>query len=236
MIGDSISWMQVVLFLVVIVVFVVTAIVTLLGITGKYEIKSRYLAPLVAGLLIENAAAVFYLFKTIDFSNNSNGVSAFIASLPEAVQADTPTLSRDKILSAIKDAEAAPRLRTEIDALEKENAAASKRVEDIEAKLDEGERHFLVRLVRFHRDASEFGSSLNFTYPPSASKHDLARRFLELLSEIGQYDGPIEADPEKAKEALEHYQTSLGFTQLGWYARPVFDAMVAAHLRVGNSN
>ncbi len=236
MIGNSISWMQVVLFLVVIAVFVVTAIVTLLGITGKFEIKSRYLAPLVAGLLIENAAAVFVLFKTIDFSNSPNGVSTFIDSLPKAVHAETATLSRDKILTAIDDAEMVPGLRTEIDALEKQNATANKRVSDLEAKLNEGERHFLVRLVRFHRDALEFGSSLNFTYPPSASKRDLAKRFLELLSEIGQYAGPIEADPEKAKEALERYQTSLGFTQLGWYSRPVFDAMVAAHLRVGNSN
>lgn len=48
-------------------IFVVTAIVTLLGVTNKITIKDRFLNALFASLLIELVVAMIALFKSADF-------------------------------------------------------------------------------------------------------------------------------------------------------------------------
>lgn len=52
-----------VLFMVVILVFVATATLTLLGISGALDIPESYLKPLVVALLVETAGAVLAAFK-----------------------------------------------------------------------------------------------------------------------------------------------------------------------------
>ena len=185
-------WMTTVLFIVGVVLFVATAFVTLRGITGKAQIKGLYLGPLVAGLLVENAGAVVYMFRTIDVSATS--ASRFIASLPEQVRAANPAASRDKIREMVEaanelreDTATVAELRSQVNELTGEKVAADARILQLEAEAEASGRHFLVRLVRFHRDASEFGNSLNFTYPPHPRKAELARRFLALLAEIGHH-------------------------------------------------
>lgn len=230
------SWMQAVLFLVVVGVFIATAVVTLRGLTGKVTVQRRYLGPLVAGLLLEVAGAVIFLFRTIDFSVTP--ASDFIATLPQEVSADTLTEARDNIRDIVNVARALPECQSKVSALQAKISkleAANASAETHIAALETAEEHFLVRLVRFHHDATDFGGSLNLTSPPHPRKKELASRLLELLAELGEYDGPIEPDPALAKDALIQYQQSKGFSQVGWYSRPTFDAMVADHLAVALS-
>lgn len=55
------------LFYTFLVIFIATAIVTLLGITGIIDIKEGYLTPLVAAFLIELGGAVIAIFKGTNF-------------------------------------------------------------------------------------------------------------------------------------------------------------------------
>lgn len=52
-----------VLFYSFIAIFIATAIITLLGITGKIKVAKRYLNPLFTGLILEVVAAVVLLFR-----------------------------------------------------------------------------------------------------------------------------------------------------------------------------
>ena len=56
-----------VLFIVVILVFVATATLTLLGVSGLHYVPDFYLKLLVGALLVENAGAVLAVFKTGQF-------------------------------------------------------------------------------------------------------------------------------------------------------------------------
>ena len=48
-------------------IFVVTSVVTLLGVTGVVGIDSRYLAGLVTAFLVESAGATIALFRGAEF-------------------------------------------------------------------------------------------------------------------------------------------------------------------------
>ncbi len=226
-------WMQAVLFVVVVGVFIATAVVTLRGITGKYQVRGRYLGPLVGGLLLEVAAVVIFMFQSIPFGQTTE---QFVSTLPARVQAPTVTEARDKIRAVVEEARSVPGLEAEVRSQESRISELTRGKEAAEARAEELERkagHFLVRLVDFHRDAAEIGNSVNLTYPQDPRKNDLARRLLELLAELGHYDGPVDAGPQIAKQVLIRYQRSKDFTNPGWYARPTFDAMVADHLALG---
>ena len=202
---------QIILFVVVLALFVATAIVTLLGVMGKVEVKGRYLGPLVAGLLLEVAASVMVMFSTINFDQET--ANDFIARLPPEVRAD----SSDSVVRSIED------LVTEL-------ATARSDTEVAQAEFAD---HFLVRLVEFHGDAAVFGGSLNITTPPDPRKADLARRLLEFLSEIDQYDGPLDVSAGEVKEALAAYQEARGLPGVSWYTSHTFNALVRDYINLG---
>lgn len=218
--------MEIVLFLVVIAIFLATAIVTLLGVAGRIRIEGKYLWPLVSGLLLENAAAVIFLFTATDFFNPSG--MEFIKTLPAQVRGSTLDESRSKIANLLKAAARVPDLNSKMGDLVQQNGKLRSRIE----KLERYEQHFLIRLVKLYRDAGEFGNSVNLVYPPSPQKRQICRRLQELLAELGYYDGSLDGDPETTREALIRYQTDKGFTVVGYFAKPTVDAMIADHLKL----
>lgn len=60
------------LFYAFIVIFILTAAVTLLGITNVISIKDKYLGPLCAALLIELVGSVIGIYRKVDFFDDNN--------------------------------------------------------------------------------------------------------------------------------------------------------------------
>jgi len=62
-------------------IFAVTAVITLLGITGVIKtIKEKYLNTLFTALILEVIAAVFLIFQGLDFAENPVNLSAIIVN------------------------------------------------------------------------------------------------------------------------------------------------------------
>ena len=97
-------------------------------------------------------------------------------------------------------------------------------------KVIEGlESDFIFRILSFHKVASCYGDSLNFTYTANnestkkcTEKLILAKRFLGFMAEINFYNGDVVESPELAESELKRYQDSKDFGRKGYYGRDVF--------------
>lgn len=97
-------------------------------------------------------------------------------------------------------------------------------------KVIEGlESDFIFRMLSFHKEASCYGDSLNFTYVTNnertkkcTAKLSLSKQFLGFMAEINFYDGDVVESPELAENELKRYQDSKDFGHKGYYGRDVF--------------
>jgi hypothetical protein len=62
------------LFYTILAIFIVTSVVTLLGVTGVIHIADGYLTALLSAFLIQSAAAVLAVFKRADFFSENEDV------------------------------------------------------------------------------------------------------------------------------------------------------------------
>jgi len=105
-------------------------------------------------------------------------------------------------------------------------------IEDLKNKVKviEGlESDFIFRVLSFHKEASCYGDSLNFTYiaknestKKCTAKKTLAKHFLGFMAEINFYDGDVLESPDLAENELKRYQDSKDFGHKGYYGRDVF--------------
>lgn len=107
-----------VLFIVFMAIFTITAIITLLGITGVLKnIKEKYLTPLFSALILEVVAAVILLFKQQDFSGEKVIPDAFYeaSSIEKSASTDVDILHFTEL---IKKGEQYSHLESTIDSLQ----------------------------------------------------------------------------------------------------------------------
>jgi hypothetical protein len=71
------------LFYTFLTLFVLTSIVTLLGVTGVITIRDGYLTSLVAAFLVETAGAVIAIFNRADFFTDDSKTDEIVASINE---------------------------------------------------------------------------------------------------------------------------------------------------------
>jgi|GEM_PF-3882813 hypothetical protein len=91
--------MEWVVFGIVMIIFLGTGIITLLGVGNFMDVDDRWLKILVPGVLVECAIAGIFLFKQIDFKEQS--ASEFIQHLPIEIQKETPMDTRDTLISIL---------------------------------------------------------------------------------------------------------------------------------------
>lgn len=82
-------------------VFVVTAIVTLFGVTGVITIKEEYLKPLVYAFLIESAGAVIALFRAAKFFDKETSTSITVTPVRAPDEQDKPPPPREERLPTV---------------------------------------------------------------------------------------------------------------------------------------
>lgn len=150
-------------------------------------------------------------------ANTDNSVSPqyLIKNLPMEIQRLTIKDTSDEISKKLK-------------LITKQNAELESLRNKV--KVIEGlESDFIFRILSFHKEASCYGDSLNFTYVTSnvltkrcTKKSKLAKRFLGFLAEINFYDGDVVESPDLAETELKNYQDSKDFGNQGYYGRDVF--------------
>lgn len=91
--------MEWIVFGVVMIIFLGTGIITLLGVGNFRDVDDKWLKILVPGVLVECAIAGIFLFKQIDF--NEPTANSFIEQLPQEIQYESPMETRDAIISLL---------------------------------------------------------------------------------------------------------------------------------------
>lgn len=244
------NWMQLTIFFTVLSIFVATAYITLLGVIGKIQVKPSYLNLLLGSLIIEVSGAVLFMFKRIDVNDVS--VDKYIRALPKEVQAknENGKVTKISVHYAIRNIVLKnKRIANGYNICEKglglaqvENKDLKNSIKDLESsvtvysfKYNDIKDNFLVKLVTFHKKASDFGRSLNFTKPYDTRKKALAKNMLELLTDLRHYKGTISNNPAVAKKALKKYNAKHGFAQVNWYSVNTFNTMVSDYMGFKNN-
>jgi hypothetical protein len=214
--------MVTILFVAFVVIFVVTAVVTLLGITKKIDIDERYLRPLFVALILEVGGAVVALFGTIDLGVHT--ASAFIETLPEEVRAEDQSEARLNIKNVLDD----------VDELKAELEKKDKTIGELEERLEPFEdigNSVLLQFARLNLDiATSEGHFINLQFEPE-KKGEVAARVHAAGRAIGAFTADTGPGVEAVREALIAYQTRKQFPNAtGNFGRHTLNTMIADYL------
>lgn len=172
-----------ILFWIFIVIFSLTAIITLLGITGVIKtIKTKYLNALFTALIIEVIGAVIGIFKGIDINN--------MANIPEKIFTETTLtstgdLSDDThlIIEAIKQSE-------QLASIEQENEKLLKQLAACQGSLSMLDKDFYSYIIKLRNAMSKYPErSININYQSEnkQSEYQLLKNIFIILDE---FDNP----------------------------------------------
>lgn len=209
-----------ILFYSVIIIFVVTATVTILGIIQKVTIEKKYLNGLFTALILELVAAVIFMFSKIELStsdafaaNQTNinnqisnqleieksAVDRFILTLPADIQgtmAEVRTKLQNKYLEFESTKEKLVKAENKINVLEQQSAAKDSFLN----KVSELEN----RRIKLHK-------TINLKHKVD-QKYDIYLLVQKILQRIGFYQGDLDGDALKTQESLKNYKISVGLT------------------------
>lgn len=80
----------------------------------------------------------------------------------------------------------------------------------LEKTIDDSQDKFFSQIQRLDREITRWEGSIN-TNVRVEEKTEIFRLIQQLLRRIGHYDGPIDADPGRARAALVAYKQAKGF-------------------------
>ena len=183
------------LFWIFVAIFAVTAIITLLGITGVIKtIKEKYLNTLFTALILEVIGAVILLFQQIYFKDN-NGFSlenittraGLIDRVPEGEDLD------DFIVAQLKNSNRLPSLEALKDSLEErlfKTEASLKEKEERLAALEKGvsqiDDRFYAKVTKLHDLIPKYGNTINLNWDyENGSKDEAYNLLINIFGELG---------------------------------------------------
>lgn len=217
--------MQQIFFYSFLVIFIATAVITLLGITKRIAIHREYLKPLFSSLILELVAAVILVFTKTSFFYPS--AEDFIKKMPARFQNMEP----EEAIASIKiELEQFPEMKMKLSQLEKDYTVLHENLNKKNAEVTELEKNFLVKMAKLNAEIGNYGTSINFLWNPSEDKKAICMEVQEALSELGQYSGEIDGDPQKTYNALVRYQELKGFEVRGFFSTSTVIAMILEHL------
>ena len=256
--------MKLALFAVVLLLFVATAVITLLGITQRLKVERVYLNRLFSALILELVAAVLFLVTDADFFAEEPLPAADQARLA-ALDRIYPGLNADALLQQFTQATAADEslvvknaqlqqaegeLRAAHEMLDGLRPQLAEQQEQIQllrsellvraadtARLHRLERLFLVRMAELSGMLSEWGTSVNLLWKAD-EKRDIALLLQEAFKEIG-FMNDLEIpndDPLLAHDILLRYQQAKGFKELGFLTQQTIVLIIQDYLSRANSS
>lgn len=188
--------MKEVLFWIFIAIFSVTAIITLLGITGVIRtIKENYLNALFTALILEVVAAVILLFQNTDFLTGPvedgpcleevitrAGLSAQAGQAADASDFLVEQLKRLSNLDAKMEDQAllAASLQERDSLLE----AANAEIEALETELKQLGQQFYTKITKLRNFISQYGGFINLAWR-AEDKIQVYRLLIEIFGDMG---------------------------------------------------
>jgi septal ring factor EnvC (AmiA/AmiB activator) len=144
----------------------------------------------------------------------------FIATLPYQFR-DTPENTRQKIEEEMRrsddKSEKIHELETRIKGLEKALTDTTTKLHStiqeknaLQNALDRSKDKFFNHIMRLEEEMTKWDGSIN-TKIRVQEKTDVFRLIQEVLTRIRYYQGEIDADPARAREALRTYKIAKGF-------------------------
>lgn len=182
------------LFYLFIGIFSITAIITLLGITGVLKsIKDKYLNALFGALILEVVAAVILSYKQIDIGSGSDAIEPLIELLGDE-KTDSEVKNIALLESTIKDA-----IQLEVD-----NIVLNEKIKELENILNtKGEEHsysdkeflmYIITLREITRNEMD-GTSINLVFN-RAEKKKVFDILEQVFMSLGKVDPGVVITPD----------------------------------------
>lgn len=167
-------------------IFAVTAIITLLGITGVIKtIKEKYLNTLFTALILEVVGAVFLLFQGFNFTENSADLSAII-SKAGLKPPDKVALQEDFIVQKLAEIPKLNKITAENEQLKK--VITEKEEEIIKIKGDAGrfDQNFYSNIIKLDDAIAAYpGKSINIGFQPE-KKEAVYQLLVNIFGDLGK--------------------------------------------------
>ena len=167
-------------------IFAITAIITLLGITGVIKtIKEKYLNTLFTALILEVIAAVFLLFQGFNFTEDRADLSAIISksglSPPEKVE-----LQEDFIVQKLAEIPKLQKLGAENEQLKKTIAEKNSELEKIKGDAGRYDQNFYSNIIKLDDAIAAYpGKSINIGFQPQ-KKEAVYQLLVKIFGDLGK--------------------------------------------------
>lgn len=184
------------LFWIFVSIFTVTAIITLLGITGVLKnIKENYLNALFTALILEVIAAVIFVFRGMDYSGGAQAQGPCLEEVLErsglGIDASGAADATDFLVRQLEELALLRDRHKDLASLPGEIArrdsaleAAAAQVAALEEELNQLGRQFYTKITRLRNYISDYGGFINLAWRPE-EKAAVYRLLIEVFGDMG---------------------------------------------------
>ncbi len=184
------------LFWIFIAIFSITAIITLLGITGVIKtIKENYLNALFTALILEVVVAVVLLFRNADFlagpADNGPCLEDVIKRSQLTAQASQAANPSDFLVDLLRQLPELEQAKDEAEQLSGQIATKTRKIDALqaenqalEAELQKLNQQFFTKITRLRNYISQYGGFINLAWR-AREKEAVYRLLIEIFGDMG---------------------------------------------------
>lgn len=201
-------------------IFAITAIITLLGITGVIKtIKEKYLNSLFTALIMEVVAAIVLMFQTLNLPSENLQLSDLLKEAGLEVPADV-SQQKKVLFSHLKAGITLPKVTEEKEQLMATIAQKEEALANCTGHLGDKESRFYQDILRLNALTKTYlGGNINLGFEPE-KKEEAYQLLVSIFNELGEIrdgDAIYLADKTINKEVVRELYAKFRET----YGRPV---------------
>lgn len=168
-------------------IFAVTAIITLLGITGVLKnIKEKYLNTLFTALIMEVVAGILLMFQAYNLPNTQLNIAGLLQEAGVEVTGDVKA-QKQLLIRHLTAGITLPKIEAEKKVLEVTVATKDKLIADCNGSLGEKENRFYKNILRLNALTTQYmGGNINLGFEPD-KKEEVYQILLEVFNELGEF-------------------------------------------------
>lgn len=205
-------FMKETLFWIFITIFSLTAIITLLGITGVIKtIKEHYLNALFTALILEVIAAVVLLFQSANFLSpnteegpcleeviNRAGLTAKVSDAADPSDFLVEQLKRLPLLDQSNGS--VQQLTTQLKEQDSIMAVQKAEIKELETELQQLGQQFYTKITRLRNFISQYGGFINLAWR-AEEKVEVYRLLIEIFGDMGliQNEAKLYLDEDRSQ-------------------------------------
>ncbi|MBR9920620.1 MAG: hypothetical protein GYB31_07250 [Bacteroidetes bacterium] len=194
-----------------IVIFGISAILTLLGITGVIKtIQEKYLNALFTALILEVIAAVLFVFKSYDF-NATAGLT--FAGIVEEARIDNPPADEEEcktyVINNLRASAELLAMQQERDLLQEKSDSLVNALQNCEGDLTELDNSFYTKVTRLRNLIGTYSGSINLGF--EAEKKEVTYAILkEILGILGYLQGSGDITFQQIRNQYRRFEEKHG--------------------------